>query len=203
MDIDHHIWWSMFIWNYTSASFWRRVAPTAPFNTWQKGLATKNILPLTWLSSQDDYSTECRFWHLSKCLVQRSCTLSLKRNPPVTQGQGQVTLAWSYYITRIWNRSQKPHREISNGSPNIWEYCKRTVNNFGIRVFAHCHQEHRQNEVHNKVHLCILFCKRNTTFHGAFLLRLSLLCKTRLNIDKFRWKDFDFTMFTVRINSIS
>ena len=32
----------------------------------------------------------------------------------------------------------------------------------------------RQNEIPNKVNLSTLFSKRNTTFHGAFLLRLSV-----------------------------
>ncbi len=40
---------------------------------------------------------------------------------------------------------------------------------------AYCYQEHRQNEIHYKVHLSTLFPKRHATFHGAFLLRLSVL----------------------------
>ncbi len=55
------------------------------------------------------------------------------------------------------------------------EYCERTVNNFGIGFFACCHQQLRQNEMHYKVHLSTLFPKRNATFHGAFLLRLSVV----------------------------
>ena len=41
--------------------------------------------------------------------------------------------------------------------------------------FAHCHQKDRQNEICYKVHLSALFHKRHTTFHGAFLLRLSVV----------------------------
>ena len=48
-------------------------------------------------------------------------------------------------------------------------------------VFAHCYQEHRQNEIHFKVHLSTLFTKRNTNFHGVFLLRLSV-CLIRKKI---------------------
>ena len=50
---------------------------------------------------------------------------------PVTQGQGQMTLAGS--------------------------------------------EEDRQNEIRYKVHPSTLFRKRHTTFHGVFLLRLSVL----------------------------
>ncbi len=41
-------------------------------------------------------------------------------------------------------------------------------------VFEHCQQEHRQNEIQHKVYLSTLLRKRNATFHGAFLLRLSV-----------------------------
>ncbi len=37
-----------------------------------------------------------------------------------------------------------------------------------------CHQQHRQNEMHYKVNLSTLLPKRNATFLGAFLLRLSV-----------------------------
>ncbi len=55
------------------------------------------------------------------------------------------------------------------------------MNNFGVGFFAYCHQEHRQNEIHYKIHLSTLFRKRNTTFHGAFLLRLSVFVKLKRN----------------------
>ena len=65
------------------------------------------------------------------------------------------------------------------------EYCKGTVNNFGMGFFAHCHQDHWQNEIHYKVNLSTLCRKRKTTFHGAFLLRLSVglnsLCDNRIS----------------------
>ena len=41
-------------------------------------------------------------------------------------------------------------------------------------IFAHCYQEHRQNEIHDKVHLSTFFPKRNVTFHAAFLLKESV-----------------------------
>ncbi len=36
------------------------------------------------------------------------------------------------------------------------------------------HQEDSQTEIGNKVHLSTLFRKRQSTFHGMFLLRLSV-----------------------------
>ncbi len=48
---------------------------------------------------------------------------------------------------------------------------------FWNRFFAHCHQEHWQNEIHYKVHLSTLFPKRNATFHAAFLLKKSVHTK--------------------------
>ncbi len=51
------------------------------------------------------------------------------------------------------------------------EYCKRTVNNFATDFFAHCYQEHWQNEIHYIVHLSTLLPKRNETFHAVFLLK--------------------------------
>ena len=55
------------------------------------------------------------------------------------------------------------------------EYCKRTVNNFETCFFAHCYQEHWQNEIHYKINLSsTLFPKRNVTFHAAFLLKKSV-----------------------------
>ena len=49
------------------------------------------------------------------------------------------------------------------------------LGHIGMGFFAYCYQEHWRNETHYKVHLLTLFPKRNTTFHGVFLSRLSVV----------------------------
>ena len=52
----------------------------------------------------------------------------------VTQGHGQVTLGTPFENVKRFSR--------------YLEYCERTASNFGMGFLAHCHQEHRQNEIH-------------------------------------------------------
>ncbi len=109
---------------------------------------------------------ELQFFRWSNAFVYAVQIVFLTMNSlasPVAKGQGRVTAAGSYLIPWIWNRSQKT------------EYWEKTVSNFDMGFFAHCYQEHWQNEIHYKVHLSILFPKRNSTFHRAFLSRLSVL----------------------------
>ncbi len=94
-------------------------------------------------------------------------TLSLKRNAPwihwlplwprvkVNCPQQGHIWSWEFETCR-----KKSFSKISNSSPDIG-------------FFACCHQQHRQNKKHYKVHPSTLFPKR--TFHGAFLLRLSVV----------------------------
>ncbi len=55
------------------------------------------------------------------------------------------------------------------------EYLQKNREHFWNRFFAHCYQEHWQNEIYYKVDLSTLFPKRNTTFQAAFLLKESVL----------------------------
>ncbi len=48
----------------------------------------------------------------------------------------------------------------------------------GLYFFHGNLKEDRQNEICYQVHLSTLSCRRHTTFHGAFLLRLSVHCAT-------------------------
>ena len=58
-----------------------------------------------------------------------------------------------------------------------------------MRFFEHYHQEHRQNEIQHKVDLSTLLRKRNGTFHGAFLLRLSAELISESTLIEFLWGD--------------
>ncbi len=64
------------------------------------------------------------------------------------------------------------------------ENCDQFWNRF---FFAHCYQEHWQNEIDYKVHLSTLFPKRSANFHTAFLFKKSVLEFGYLVLEWLRW----------------
>ena len=120
----------------------------------------------------------------------------------MTQGQGQVTPEGSYFFMRIWNRSQKTPFKMSNRSPDIlkslricrvlefvkvlkshWEQCKfgifsKWCVSFGQECMVLNHMVFVTKTI-GKMKYAIKFIylhssAKNTTFHGAFPLRLSI-----------------------------
>ena len=72
-----------------------------------------------------------------------------------------------------YTQSQKKRTMKSLASPGTQG--QGQVTPAGSYFFEHRHQEHRQNEIQHKVYISTLLRKRRTTFHGAFLLRLSVV----------------------------
>ncbi len=101
--------------------------------------------------SRDDFLGDCRLYTQS----QKKRTMNSVASP-VTQGQGQVTPAGSFWSLKLPHIARKPWTIL------IWFF------------FAHCYQQHQQNEIYYEVHLSTLFPKRYATFLGAFLSRLSV-----------------------------
>ncbi len=93
--------------------------------------------------------------------VPNECTISL-----------QIT---AVFRLQMYTQSQNKHTMNSSASPVTQGKGQVTpAGSYWNGVFAHCHQHHRQNEIHYKVHLSTLFRRGNTTFYGAFHLRLSV-----------------------------
>ncbi len=80
-------------------------------------------------------------------------TLRKKKYNFLTFLRGELSLFYSY--SNFWVL-QENHEQFWN------------------RFFAHCYQDHWQNEIHYKEHLSTLFPKRNAAFNAAFLLKKSV-----------------------------
>ena len=90
-------------------------------------------------------------WYINLALLKYTLIKKKCNFPTILKGKFSLYYMYSNFRVSLENREQ-----------------------FWNGVFAYCHQEHRQNEILYKIHLSTLFRKRNTTFHSAFLLRLSV-----------------------------
>ena len=86
-------------------------------------------------------------------------------------------LCYGEYFRALHSVSKETHNKFI-GSP-----CDPGSMSGDPRRVIFFHENLKQvAKIHYKIHLSTLFRKRNTTFHGAFLLRMSVLwCLTMLN----------------------
>ena len=132
------------------------------------------IFRISWLSWGDMHPNILKLWENGEefwngvfCMLLPGVLLRWCMNPP--------SLNYTLRIKKCtYPTFSRGEFLLFHTYSNFWVLRQNLEQFWNVFFFAYCYQEHSRNEIHTKILLATLFPKRNTTVHGAFLLRLSV-----------------------------